>query len=148
MNSFDSSRQGHNGTFNGTDWDATTENSEISVVNDVSAFSAEKLGEMFATDHPGMNAPILSLTLPFNDRYGNPTGFSPYRNFTANNIEAHLKGNPDDRTKGLSTRQAAEIWELGNSLSKIKPKTNNFSYKIEPGKEFQDCVDALIGQVP
>jgi YD repeat-containing protein len=145
LRSFDSSRKSHNGTFRGTDWDATPENSEITIVNEVNAYSAEKLGEIFANDHPGMNAPILGLTVPLNDRHGNPTGFSPYRNFTANNIEAHLKGDPDDRSKGPSVRQSTQIWELGNSLSKIKPKTNRFSYKREPGAEFEDCVRALIG---
>jgi len=62
-------------------------------VNDVKAFSAQELGKKL------LGPPILGLTLPFIDKYGNPTGFSPYRNFTANDIK-----NGDDARIGLSTR--------------------------------------------
>lgn len=134
LDSFDPSRRGHNGTFNGTDLDASSTNSNVTVVNDVSAFTSKQLGNLYAKWQSGAtNAPLNGLTFGFGS-----AGFSPYRDFTARNI-----GKAQSTLGGVSPREDTQIWELGNSFSYIKPN-NKLATNIEPGQSFEDCVGAML----
>jgi hypothetical protein len=136
LDNLDPSRRGHNGVFNGTDYDARPDNSNVTVVNDVSAFTGKQLDAIFVSGGNPGGGFQNGLTMWSNATH--PNNFSPYRNFTARDI------NPSDSTlAGVSAWQDTQIWELGNSLSRIKLK-NNLPPKIEPGKTFEDCVRKML----
>jgi hypothetical protein len=93
LDSRDPSRRGHNGTFNGTDLDAKPENSNITIVNEVRSFSMVQLGAI-ARKFGSPGGPAMGLTLGF-DQKQQDAGFSPYRNFTGNDVRGPDQATPN-----------------------------------------------------
>jgi hypothetical protein len=133
LDSFDPSQKRYNGTFNGTDHDASSGNTNVTVVNDVNSFTMKQLGDLYRVRHPDYKGGLHGLTRNFT-----VPGFSPYRNYTASNLP------PGANTlAGVPAFEDVQIFELGKWLNRIKPD-NNLPANIEPGQAFEDCVGAML----
>lgn len=72
-----------------------------------------------------------------------PSGYSPYRNFTAKDLKTHPNGRGNSWV-------SVQVWELGNSLGMITEKRSVSLFERNPrdesGKLFTNCVRKKYGR--
>ena len=130
LNSFTRSRKGHNGSFTGYGADAYSaggSDTQITVVNEVNSYTSSQLGAMAGSALPP-NSLAMGLT------GSTPSGYTPYRNFTASNLT---------NSRAIL---ATQVHELGNSLRRITRVTMDPnpepvpSGDHDPGTRLEKCV--------
>jgi hypothetical protein len=158
LSDFQESRVGKNGSFTGVGPDSGLTQSNVGpaewatsfpgndgrfeVINDVNAYSSQKLLDINNTDNP---TPLPPGTKVGGYTGPTPSGYTPYRNFTAN-----------DLTNEMVIIQV-QIHELGNSLRAITKAASNANIVVtnpgnapdrDPGAKLQKCVREKNGFVP
>jgi len=123
LTDFQPSSRGRNGFFNGNNLNIFNPGSqETYIVNEVNAYSAPQLArlhERIEGLRPGSVSRLAGLTIDFTTKSGQVTGFSPYRNFTARDVNVRSNSST---LAGVNAIVDTQIWELGNSLGDITGK--------------------------
>lgn len=141
LRSFTASTRGQLGSFSGYGADALSgggKDMEITVANDAKNFSGVRLGQLYTRFTGQASGSLMGITFPSGTspsgiNYAD-AGFTPYRNFTGNNLR-----NPQ-------AILATQIHELGNSLQYITGVTMAANSRAgiqgdtDPGTRLERCV--------
>ena len=136
-------RTGVPGTFMGTRIDKNGLEQNVFVVNENRAYTGWQLAGRTRALWPWVAGVTIGeeMIVVYKDfRVGTePSGYSPYRNFTASDLRTEPGVPPHSWV-------SVQVWELGNSLGMITNINNEFQSNINPnvekenGKRFTDCV--------